>query len=159
MSPVRTTTRSVLGKVSSVRSSRLVLPEPGELIRFRQRIPCSRKRSRNSVAIRSFSLRTFFSRGTRFIFVYLHVGQLQFVAADAFTREASALRTLEVIVADGKFSRAVQTLMPSLAGFDREFQPLHVRVLYEHLEAESQRLGIDSRQFANLDSDLARLCS
>src|ERR1035438_5152691 len=65
MSPVRTATRRAGSKPSRVRSSSAVFPEPGELIRFRQNVPFRRKRSRRPAAMRSFSFRTFRSRGTR----------------------------------------------------------------------------------------------
>src|SRR5213592_4796856 len=67
MSPVRTATRSPGANDSRVRSSRLVFPAPGELTRFKQRIPYWSKRARSSAAIRSFSFRTLPSRGTRFM--------------------------------------------------------------------------------------------
>ena len=63
----------------------MVLPEPGELIRFTASVPLSLKASRNRAAIRSFSLSTFFSIDTLSIGVLFQfeIGQLQFIAPDA----------------------------------------------------------------------------
>src|ERR1017187_3026707 len=90
MSPVRTATRSLRSKLSRVRSSRLVFPDPGELIRLRHRILRSAKRARKPVAMRSFSLKTLRSSCTRSIFD-LQVGELEFVAPQELRLRHSAL--------------------------------------------------------------------
>src|SRR5437660_9204302 len=98
MSPVSTATRASWGRASRVRSRSVVLPDPGELIRFTQKTSWWRKRSRSEAAMRSFSLRTFSSNGSRFIFFFnLHESQLQLVSADALRRNFLALGTAEVI--------------------------------------------------------------
>src|SRR6185437_10547269 len=95
MSPVRTATRSSRGSASSVFSSSVVFPDPGELIRLTTSTLFSRNRSRNSAAIRSFSLRTFLSSGTRFILLQLDVGQLQLFSADTLVAIGPASRAIE----------------------------------------------------------------
>src|SRR5208337_225086 len=94
MSPVSTATRRVGAKASRVRSSRLVLPAPGELIRFKQRTPCSAKRARSSSAMRPFSFKTLRSRGTRSIFD-LQIGKFQFIAGNEHRVHPAARRTLD----------------------------------------------------------------
>src|SRR5690349_25145601 len=100
MSPVSTATRALVGKASSVRSSNVVLPEPGELIRFRHSTPCSAKRRRSSLATRSFSLRTFRSSDTWLIVLHFQRSQLQLVSAREFSFRRSALRTEQLVVRD-----------------------------------------------------------
>src|SRR6185437_1478272 len=108
MSPVRTATRSVRGRAPSVFSSNVVFPEPGELIKFTTSTLFSRKRSRKSAATRSFSLKTFFSSGTRFILLQLYVGELQFFPANALVAVGSTLRTVENEIFDFELGCAVQ---------------------------------------------------
>src|ERR1039458_868702 len=108
MSPVRTTTRSFRRKLSRVFSSRLVFPEPGELMKLRVRIPCSTNRARSPAAMRSFSLRTFFSSGTRSIFFHLQIGKFQFSAAETFAAQTSAVGTLEIVVLHAKLGATIQ---------------------------------------------------
>src|ERR1039457_7581818 len=118
MSPVKTATRSRLGRVSSVRSSRLVLPEPGELMMFRHKTPCSRNRARNSAASRSFSLSTFRSNGTRSILFHLQIGQHQLISTDACSFQARALRTARIVVAHHKLTPADLTTMAAGTNLD-----------------------------------------
>src|SRR5271169_834945 len=125
MSPVRTTTRSFWGRHSRLFSSRLVLPEPGELMRLRQRMPCSLNRARRPAAMRSFSLRTFFSIGIRSIFLHLPIGQFQLIAAQALAAQASATGALEKIILHAEFSAAIQTAMPARANLN--FQPQRLK--------------------------------
>src|SRR5579864_6444586 len=120
MSPVRTATRSARGKASSVFSSSVVFPEPGELIRFKQSTPFWRKRSRSSAARRSFSLRTFFSSGTRFMFLQLQVSHLQLVSADAFVARALTFCAAKVEILHIEFSSTVEAAVP--AGTEFNFQ-------------------------------------
>src|ERR1022692_3124002 len=111
MSPVRIATRSFCGRLSRAFSSKLVLPEPGELIRLRQRDPCSPNRARRPAARRSFSFRTFFSNGNRSIFFPLQIGQFQFIATKAFAAQASAAGTLEIVVLHAELGAAIPTVM------------------------------------------------
>src|SRR5579863_87913 len=85
MSPVRTAARVPAGSISRVFSSNRVLPEPGELIKFSASVPLSRHASRSRAAIRSFSLKTFFSIATLVIFDLFHfqIRELKLVAAGA----------------------------------------------------------------------------
>src|SRR6266496_1490027 len=149
MSPVSTAMRSVRGRVSSVFSSRLVLPDPGALIRFRQRVPCSRKRSRRSPAIRSFSLRIFFSSGTRLMFLHLQVNQLQLVSADAFRALVTALRASKLVTDHVEFRVTSETTLPPWAKFNFQFQSFNIGVPSQDLESEPQRIGIYRCQFAD----------
>src|SRR5215469_7838798 len=82
MSPVRTAARVSFGRDSRVLSSKVVLPEPGELIRLRHKVPLSPNRSRSLAAIRSFSLRIFFSSGSRLMLLHFQVDQLQLVSTE-----------------------------------------------------------------------------
>src|SRR5581483_11254518 len=114
-------TRSVRGKASRVFSIKVVLPEPGELIRFTTSMLFSRKRLRNSAATRSFSLKTFFSSGTRFILLQLYVGELQFFSTNTLAAVGSTLRTVEN----------------------------KIRVCSQCFKAEAQCIGIDAGEFAD----------
>src|SRR5208282_2331684 len=124
MSPVKTATRSCFGRVPRVRSKRLVLPEPGELMRFRQRMPCASKRARNSAAMRSFSLSTFRSNGTRSIFFHLQIRQLQLITTDACGLQAGALRTARIVIAHDKLTSAELTTMATRTDLDSQFKRL-----------------------------------
>src|SRR5579864_341300 len=126
MSPVSTATFASFGNSANVRSSRLVLPEPGELIRFTQKTSFSRKRSRNDAASRSFSLRTFCSNGTRFMIIDLHVSQFQLIAADALRTQRPARRTLKFIIRDVEFIAAVLATVPSPTNLNLELQALEI---------------------------------
>src|SRR5215467_5227128 len=123
MSPVSTATRSARGQASKVLSSRLVLPEPGELIKLRHSTPYSRKRSRSSAAWRSFSLRTFFSRGTRFMLFQLQECQFQLFAAYALVTRAAAVRTCKIKIFHQELGRAVEAAVTTRTGFNFELQP------------------------------------
>src|SRR5215469_11451574 len=144
MSPVSTATRSPRGQASKVLSSRLVLPEPGALIKLRHSTPCSRKRSRSSAARRSFSLRTFFSSGTRFILLQLQVCQFQLFAAYALVTRAAAMRTLKIKIFHQELGRAVEAAMAARAGFNFQFEPLQFGVNDKGLEGKAEGFGIDS---------------
>src|SRR5215468_9154883 len=98
MSPVSTATRASGGRISSVLSSSVVLPDPGELIRFTHSAPFRRKRSRNDAARRSFSLRTFFCKGTWLMLFHLQISQFQFVSADEACLQRSTLRTTKLVI-------------------------------------------------------------
>src|SRR5581483_6740474 len=115
-------TRSVRGKASRVFSIKVVLPEPGELIRFTTSMLFSRKRLRNSAATRSFSLKTFFSSGTRFILLQLYVGELQFFSTNTLAAVGSTLRTVENKILDFKLGSALEAAMTARAKLDVEFQ-------------------------------------
>src|SRR5215469_10492901 len=111
MSPVSTATRSLGGRASSVFSSNVVFPEPGELIRFKQSTLFPRNRSRRSAAMRSFSLRTFFSSGTRFIFLQLEISNFQLVSADAVVARAPTGRAAKIKVFHTEFRSTIQAAM------------------------------------------------
>src|SRR6185312_7834116 len=115
MSPVSTATRSLRGSASSVFSSSVVFPDPGELIRLTTSTSFSRNRSRSLAAIRSFSLRTFFSSGTRFILLQLDVGQLQFFSADTLVALGAASRAIENEVLHVELGATIETTMPARA--------------------------------------------
>src|ERR1017187_3009004 len=122
ISPVNTATRSCRGRVSRVRSRRLVLPEPGELMRFRHKTPCSLNRARNSAAMRSFSLSTFCSSGTRFILFHLQIGQLQLISTDVCGFQARALRTVRIVVAHDEITSADLTTIAEGTGLDPQLK-------------------------------------
>src|SRR6185437_6337726 len=142
MSPVSTATRSLRGSASSVFSSSVVFPDPGELIRLTTSTLVSRKRSRSSAAMRSFALRTFFSSGTRFILLQLDVGQLQFFSADTLVAIGATSRAIEDKVLHFELGATIETTMPPRAKLDFEFQPLKLRLASQRLEAEAQSIGI-----------------
>src|SRR5689334_3447139 len=156
MSPVRTATRSSRGNAARVFSSSVVFPEPGELIRLTTRTLFSRKRSRNSAATRSFSLRTFFSSGTRFILLQLDIGQLQFFSADALVAIGATSRANENEVFHVELRATLQTTMPARTKLNFEFQPLKVRLSGQRFEAEAQCVGIDGGQLADAQAHFHR---
>src|SRR6266496_1890251 len=164
MSPVSTATRSARGRLSSVFSKRLVLPDPGALIRFRQRVPCSRKRSRNPPAMRSFSLRIFFSSGTRFMFLHFalfhfKICEFKLVSADALCALFAALRALDLVAGHVKFSAARATALPPRTQCNPQFQKLEIGISGQSFEGELQSVRIDCCQLADSDCDLARFRS
>src|SRR5215469_11384983 len=142
MSPVSTATRSARGQASKVLSSRLVLPEPGELIKLRHSTPYSRKRSRNWAARRSFSLRTFFSRGTRFMLFQLQECQFEFFAAYALVTRAAAVRALKSKIFHQELGRAVEAAVAARTGLNFQLQPLEFGVNRKRLEGKAQGFGI-----------------
>src|SRR6266576_1225769 len=152
MSPVRTATRASWGSISRVRSRRLVLPEPGELIRFTHSTPHSRKRSRKMVAIRSFSLSTFCSSGTRFMFFDLQVNQFQLVSANAFGRYLAALRALKVVLANREFVLTSSAAVTARAEFDLQLQAVQFGIANQGFEAELQGILVNGLHFADPDS-------
>src|SRR6185369_16994008 len=151
MSPVSTAARCVFGKASKVRSSRVVLPEPGELIRFTQKTPCSRKRSRSPAANRSFSFRTLRSSGTRFIFFDLHVRQFQLVSTDTLRDRVSAGRASKFIIMHSEFG-PTHAPVTAFALFNVQLQSVEFGILDKRLKAETKRLGINAGQFADAHS-------
>src|SRR6185437_3890205 len=157
MSPVRTATRSVRGRASSVFSSNVVFPEPGELIKFTTRTSFCRKRSRNSAATRSFSLKTFFSSGTRFILLQLYVGELQFFPANALVAVGSTLRTVENEIFDFELGCAVQAAVTASAKLNIQCQPLEIRLGSQRFKTKAQRVRIDGGEFADTQPNLYRL--
>src|SRR5215469_16483413 len=156
MSPVSTATRSPRGHARKVLSSRLVLPEPGALIKLRHSTPCSRKRSRNSAAWRSFSPRTFFSSATRFMLGQLQKCQFQLIAAYALATGAAALRTRKIKIFHHELGRAVEAAMAARASFNFQLEPLEFGVEGKGFEGEAQGFGIDRRQLANAHGNLDR---
>src|SRR4030095_4894163 len=78
-------------------------------------MPCSRKRSRSSEAIRAFSLSTFCPSSIRGIFFYLHESEIQFVPANTITFQTMTVRTLQIVVLDHKIVSAAPAIL-SLAG-------------------------------------------
>src|SRR5438477_10331355 len=158
MSPVRTATRSARGRASSVFSSSMVLPDPGELIRFRQSTPFCRKRSRNSAAMRSFSPRTFFSSTTRFMLLQLQIGELDLVSADAFVVRALASGAAEIKIFDIELSSTVQATVTTRTNFDLEPHAFEFCPGGESLEGKLQCVRIDRRQLPDAQGNLRRSC-
>src|SRR5579864_7489733 len=138
MSPVRTATRSARGKASRVFSSKVVFPEPGELIKFRHSTPFCRKRSRSPAASRSFSLSTFFSSGTRFMLLQLQVRHLQFVAADALVARASAFCAAKIEIFHIELGATVQAAVPARTKLNLQFQALEFRLACQDFKCELQ---------------------
>src|SRR5437667_11678877 len=157
MSPVSTATRSLRGKASNVFSSRLVLPDPGELIRLTTSTSFSRKRSRSSAAIRSFSLRTFFSSGTRLMLLQLQICQFQLFPADALVARAAALRAAEVVVLHIELSSAVKTAVTARTDLDFQVHALQFRVANQSFKAEAQSIRINRRQLTDANRDFRPL--
>src|SRR5450631_1893812 len=149
MSPVKTATRSDLESNSSVRSRRLVLPDPGELMRLTHRIPCSWNRSRNPDAMRAFSLSTFCPNSTRCIFLYLHKSEIQFVSPNTIAVHTLAVRALQVIVPDHKLQPAVPAFPLSRTGFDFKKNRLELGPLNNDFERESQCRRVYPSKLAN----------
>src|ERR1700741_5313617 len=100
---------------SRVFSNNLVLPEPGELIRFRQSVPCRRNRSRSSAAIRSFSFKILLSSSTWFMLLDLDIREFQLISADELRLLLAALRAAKIVVSHGKLGTANRTAMASSA--------------------------------------------
>src|SRR5579872_3807809 len=159
MSPVNTATRSCRGKDSRVRSRRLVLPEPGELIRFRHNTPCSWNCARRLAATRSFSLSTFRSNGTRSILFHLQISQFQFVSTDARGFKARALRTARIVIAHDELACAELTTMAPGTNFNSQFKRRQIGLENDGFETETQCILIDGRHLANADADFARVGS
>src|SRR6266536_5312524 len=134
-------TRSEPGRRSRVFSSRVVLPDPGELIRFTTSTRCSRKRSRNSAATRAFSFRTFPSIGTRFIFFHLQIGKLQFVPADDLGVSAAAGGTEQVEIADLELAGTLAAAAERRAVLDVEREALHFGFESQRFKGKAQRIG------------------
>src|SRR5450631_305979 len=149
MSPVRTATRSDFGINSSVRSRRLVLPDPGELMRLTHRIPCSWNRSRNPDAMRAFSLSTFCPSSTRCIFLHLHKCEIEFVSPNAVAAHTLAVRTLQVVVQDRKVQPAIPAFPLSRTGFDFKEDRLELSSLNHGLKRESQCRRVYPSELAN----------
>src|SRR5579863_6428036 len=115
-SPVRTAACVCAGSSSRVFSSSAVLPAPGELMKFSTSVPAESKDSRSRAAMRSFSLRTFFSMVIRSIVHLLKfdIGQVESVAG--------ALGDFQH--GDGKSRTLVQHVETESEGFG-----IHSRVL------------------------------
>src|ERR1035437_6384623 len=154
MSPVRTATRSPGAKLSNVLSSRLVLPEPGELIRFRQRTSCSAKRARSSAAIRSFSFRIFPSSGIRFVIVSLRVSKTRLIPPGDYQRPAAS--------GTGGFQTPGRRALPAQlalitprAVLDLKRKRGVLSPLDQGIETKTQRLRVNAREFTDSNPDLA----
>src|SRR5271167_1804416 len=152
MSPVRTATRSWRSKLSRVRSSRLVFPEPGELIRFRHRILCSAKRARKPAATRSFSLKTLRSSGTRSIFD-LQIGEFEFVASQELGFCQATLRTGRIFSRRGVRLPADAALITARAEFNLECKRFQFCPAHESLKTKVHGVRINAREFADSNSD------
>src|SRR6185437_14255528 len=146
MSPVSTATRAPAGKAASVRSSSVVLPEPGELIRFRQSTPWAANRRRNSAAMRSFSLRTLRSSGTWLILLQFQRSYFQLVAARKSRLGVSAPRTSQVVVRHRKCQAASRAALPARAALDLKLQRFQFALSCQHLKAEAERLRVHPRK-------------
>src|SRR6185437_12759421 len=155
MSPVSTATRALVGKASSVRSSSVVLPEPGELIRFRHSTPCSAKRRRSSSATRSFSLRTFRSSDTWLIVLQFERSHLQLISARELGFRRSATGAAQVVLCDWKCLPANQAALPARTGFDLQLQRLQPCVPYQHFKAEAESFRVNPREISHAHLHLA----
>src|SRR5689334_16672989 len=146
MSPVSTATRVLSGKASSVLSSSVVLPEPGELIRFRQSTPWSAKRRRSSAAMRSFSLRTFRSNGTWLIVLHFQRSQLQLVSAGELSFRGSATGTAQVVLRDPERLLASRAALLARACFDFQLQRLQPGIPHQHFKTEAESFRVNPRE-------------
>src|SRR5690348_14705783 len=149
MSPVSTATRSLAEKASRVLSRSVVLPEPGELIRFRQSTPSWANRPRNWPAMRSFSLSTLRSSGTCLIVLHFQRYQLQFVPAHEFRLCLSALGARQAVIGDSKNVSTRRTALLPGAALDFKLQRLQAAVTHQHLKAKVERLRVHARHLAH----------
>src|SRR5579864_7564277 len=159
MSPVNTATRSCRGRDPRVRSRRLVLPDPGELTRFRHNTPCSWNCARSSAATRLFSLSTFRSSNTLSILFHLQIGQLQFVSTDACSFKIGTLGTARIVIAHDELTSATLTTMTPGTNFNSQFKRRQIGFENDGFKAEAQCVLIDGCHFANPHADFARIGS
>src|SRR5208283_2648341 len=157
MSPVSTATRVSGGKPSRVLSSRVVLPEPGELTRLMQRTWFAAKRSRRESAMRWFSLRTLDCKGTCvMVFFHFQVVQFQFVATGERGLRTLAGGAFVLEIPNTEQVTASQATLAARHRCDLQFQCGPIRLQHQSGEAEIESLRIHARQFANAHADSSR---
>src|ERR1022692_2409296 len=99
--------------------------------------------------MRSFSLSTFRSNGTRSILFHLQIGQLQLISTDARGFEADALRTAGIVVAHNELTFAGLTTMAARTELDPQLKGLQVGLVNDGFKTEAQGVLIDGGHFAD----------